>query len=86
MQEKNKRKCLLEDPRVTIAPQDPGEPPSWVPRPFIDSLIFWVNRDVFNNLKAKRHKKPCDICPNKIKVKCDREALARQMNIGRGIV
>jgi hypothetical protein len=70
--------CLLKDPRVTIVPQDPGEPPSWTPF-FPGSQIFWVDRNVFEALIARRHNNPCDICPDEIKEKCDRKAKAIEM-------
>lgn len=61
--------CLLIDPKVIVAPQDKGEPPSWVPA-WHGEKVFWVNRPIFNQLKEKRHKKPCKICPDEIKKKC----------------
>lgn len=73
MIEKKKDKvCLLEDPKVVIAPQDPGEPPSWVPS-LPGGRISWVNRDVFDALITRRHDKPCDICPSEIKEQCEVE-------------
>jgi len=61
--------CLLTDPMVILAPQDKGEPPSWVPA-WHGETIFWVDRRLFNQLKENRTKKPCKICPEEISKKC----------------
>ena len=61
--------CRLEDPMLIVAPQDKGEPPSWVPA-FHGEEVIWVEREIFDKLKKLRHNKPCKICPIEIKKKC----------------
>lgn len=66
---KTKNICRLEDPMLIVAPHDKGEPPSWVPA-FHGEDVVWVEREIFDELKKLRHKKPCKICPIEIKKKC----------------
>ena len=68
--------CMLRNPKVVIAPQDPGQPPSWVDTANIITVI-WVDRMLFNELKVRKYDIPCDICPSELKDKCK---LYRHMN------
>jgi hypothetical protein len=62
-------KCRLQDKDFILAPIDKGEPPSWVPA-YNDEEVIWVNREVFDKVKAQRWFKPCSICPQEVKESC----------------
>ncbi len=64
--------CLLEDKNLIIAPQDKGEPPSWIPR-FHGERVVWVDRGIFEILKKEIHNKPCLICPYEVKKYCEND-------------
>jgi hypothetical protein len=68
--------CRLVDPRLIVAPQDKGSPPSWVPA-FHGEEVVWVDREIFDKLKKLRDDKPCNICPTEIKKKCEISKLCR---------
>lgn len=61
--------CRLEDEDFILAPQDKGEPPSWVPA-LRGKRVVWVDRKLFEQIKKRRHEKPCEICPDNIKTNC----------------
>ena len=62
--------CRLEDEKFCLAPQDKGEPPNWVPASLYDQ-VEWVDRELFDKIKAKRHEKPCELCTDAIKKQCE---------------
>lgn len=64
-------KCILNDPeQVLVGPQDKGEPPSWMPAfAYPRARVYWLDREVFDELKRRRNRKPCNICP--AKQQCD---------------
>lgn len=64
MQETNKIKCLLLDPKTIIVPYDKGSPPPWAPY-WSGGRIAWVDRRMFDELKVRKYNMPCDICPLK---------------------
>ena len=64
------KKCSLVKNNVILVPHNPGEPPSWVPA-LPGAEIHWVREALFEKLKELRYKKPCDICPDEIKNKCE---------------
>lgn len=64
--------CRLKDPMLIVAPQDKGEPPSWVPA-WHGEKVVWVDRKIFDKLKRLRDEKPCEICPVEIKEDCKYE-------------
>ncbi|MCK4825147.1 hypothetical protein KA005_55880 [bacterium] len=64
--------CKLTDHKLIIAPQEPGKPPNWVPY-MPHRKVVWVDRVLFDQLKACRYDKPCDICPDEIKKWCTDE-------------
>ena len=65
--------CLLLDPEaVMILPHDKGEPPSWGPRfAYLNAMVVWLYREEFNELQRRKNTRPCDICPPRIKEKCE---------------
>ncbi|MBK5191215.1 MAG: hypothetical protein JJE19_06955 [Methanosarcinales archaeon] len=71
-------KCRLLDPQLIVAPRDKGEPPLWVPAWHGEDVVR-VDRDLFEKLKKLRHEydKPCNICPDEIKSKCEVETLKK---------
>lgn len=62
--------CRLEDTNFILAPQDKGEPPSWVPA-IHGEQVEWVDRELFDKIKARRHDKPCELCTTGIKERCE---------------
>ena len=64
--------CKLLDPKLTVAVQELGCPPNWIPF-FPGGWAVWVDRATFDALKARQHDKPCDICPEEVKRECNDE-------------
>lgn len=62
--------CRLLSDKLMLAPDEPGEPPSWVPAyPGVE--ILWVDEELFDQLKKLKYEMPCYICPDEIKKKCE---------------
>jgi len=64
--------CYLMNPKLIVAPQDKGSPPSWVPA-WNNERVVWVDRELFDKLLKLREHKPCDICPKDVKDICHKE-------------
>jgi len=62
--------CLMVKNDLILAPHDPGSPPSWAPY-HKGAEIHWVDRKLFDQLKKVRYEKPCHICPDFLKSKCE---------------
>lgn len=62
--------CLLTKVDLILVPYDPGRPPAWT-HSLKGAEIHWVKRRLFNKLKLVRYKKPCNICPEFLKSKCE---------------
>jgi hypothetical protein len=63
-------KCRLLDDKLIVVPHDPGEPPNWAPvRPGMQLVI--LDRKEFDELKVRKYDRPCDICPDEIKERCN---------------
>jgi hypothetical protein len=61
---------LIDDDNPILIAQDKGEPPSWFPAfGYPDANIHWIDREIFNKIKAERMNKPCKICPKEIECK-----------------
>lgn len=70
--------CKLTDHKLIIAPQDHGEPPNWVP--YVPGrMVVWVDRVLFDMLKARRFEMPCDICPDEIRRVCNEIETKKEM-------
>jgi len=66
------QKCLLVSDDLIVVPHDKNSPPSWAPV-WLYRYSAIVDRELFDQLKARRYEKPCDICPENIKSICKSE-------------
>lgn len=64
------KKCSLVKNNVILLVHEPGKPPSWFPA-LPGAEIHYVRANLFEKLKESRYKKPCHICPDEIKKKCE---------------